>query len=434
MGLLKAKQNLRTRTISVSFLLLGFALMATPWMFRNYSVTGQFGYSQPLQAAYLAKQYSFEPETAQFIVPEGTPTTAYASIGYSKVLDFTFKHPVEVLSFISAHFFHNEVSSLLSLPTRYDLTDKIVTFYNLRPYWVGLEDRLWTDCCSLSTYISSAPYWEGWNGWFPNDVIYPVLINLAFISIGIAAAVKKVGWLTIIPITIHIFYNFSVAVARVSGWRLILPVDWVLIMFYMIGMGQITIWVWHYIVAWKQPQSKRLSSQRQKDRLQWQSKKAVPLMLVILFSGLLLPIAEIAIPPRYQTADEATMQSAWNASELSQDVEFVVADFLRQPEAKILTGSALYPRYYLAYEGEPGGVGSSFNALPFSRVAFWLVGPIGDQVALPLDIPPSTFPNASDVLVIGCTKEAYFEARAVLFINHTASDLLRKTSDPFKCD
>jgi hypothetical protein len=432
-GLLHSRPDLRAKIMSASVLFLGFTLAATPWLFRNYAVTGQFGYSQPLQAAYLAKQYSLEPETAQFVVPEGTPTSAYASIGYSKVLEFTIGHPVEVFRFITAHFFHNEVSSLLALPATYNLADKIVTFYNLRPYWIGLEDRLWAECCSLSTYISDNPYWYSWSGWFPSEAIFPILINLALISIGIRAIIKRTGWLVFIPIGIHIFYNFSTALARVSGWRLILPVDWVLIMFFMIGIGQITIWVWRYIVAWRDPRVIRNSLKQQKNGLKWKPQKLVPLGLAILFSGLLLPISEIAIPPRYQAADPTMMQSIWNDSELSRNNNLDIAEFIRQPNAQLLAGRALYPRYYSANEGEPGGVGSPYNSLPFSRIAFWLVGPLGDQIALPLDIPSSAFPNASDVLVIGCAKDTYFEARAVLFINQTASDLISGVSDPFIC-
>ncbi|MBN2503043.1 MAG: glycosyltransferase family 39 protein, partial [Anaerolineales bacterium] len=44
---------------SAGLLVLGVALAILPWMYRNYQQTGNFGYSQPLQALYLAKQYSF---------------------------------------------------------------------------------------------------------------------------------------------------------------------------------------------------------------------------------------------------------------------------------------------------------------------------------------------------------------------------------------
>jgi hypothetical protein len=106
-------------------------------------------------------------------------------------------------------------------------------------------------------------------------------------------------------------------------------------------------------------------------------------------------------------------------------------DFLTQPGAHILMGKALYPRFYLAGDGEPGGESAS-NVQPFARISFSLVGPVTDNIALPL-VGSAPFPNAVDVVVLTCRDETYTRAVAVVFPNHEAPDLLASNADPFTC-
>jgi len=130
--------------------------------------------------------------------------------------------------------------------------------------------------------------------------------------------------------------------------------------------------------------------------------------------------------------DAATAQAQWEDSELAQLTGLDLQGFLRQGGAKALWGSALYPRFYPAGIGESGGE-SAYNPLPFSRMAFWVVGPENDQVALPLEAPPGYFPNAVNVLVLGCSESTYFQAAAVVFLDDGGHDLLADDSDAFIC-
>ncbi len=65
------------------------------------------------------------------------------------------------------------------------------------------------------------------------------------------------------------------------------------------------------------------------------------------------------------------------------------------------TGRALYPRYYLAGEGEPG-TDNPMGPQPYARLGFYLAGPQNRSFVMPIQNRPGTFPNASDVLVLGC--------------------------------
>jgi hypothetical protein len=424
----QASKLLKPRLVAAGLLLLGFLLAAFPWMLRNYTLTGQLGYSQPLQALYLAKQYSLTPELADPGFPEGTQVSEYPSLGISKAMQFTLEHPGEVARFVTAHFFHNGVSSLLALPMRFDLADKAVTFYNLRPYWIGAEDRLWTECCSLNAYVETTPYWSSWDGQLPADAWLPLTFDLLAVAIGIGAVWKQVRWLTLVPIGIYVIYDVSTAIARVSGWRLILPVDWVLLLFYCAGIAQLTLWVWTYFFPQKPIETAKVKESRAMD---WRRQRLPYWTAAILVAGLALPLAEMLVPARYPESD-MVVQTVWSESELAAATGLDLHAFLMQKGAKALLGRALYPHFYGAGTGEPGGVSAS-NPQPFSRTAFWVVGPEREQVALPLAASPASFPNGVDVLVLGCGEQTYFRAAAVVFLQEEIPDLLANNPDAFIC-
>ncbi len=427
-----ASKNLHLRLGYTGLLLLGFLLATVPWMWRNYQRTGQFGYSQPLQAIYIAKQYSLTPELANPGFPEGTPTSEYVSLGFSNAMKFALTYPGEVARFVSAHFLHNEVSSFLALPMRFDLSDKAVTFYNLLPYWAGQEDRLWNDCCSLTSYVSGTPYWTGWDGALPNDALLPLMVNMVIVAIGIGGAWRKVGRLTLIPIGFHVFYSLSTAIARVSGWRLILPVDWVIILFYCIGLAQMALWVWSYLFGVEADIQAEGQKKKGIFRTAWQQQGLLKAGAIILIAGAFIPVAERLVPAHFSDFDMATAQQTWQSSDFSTQTGKGLSEFLDQPNAKVVWGRAFYPSFYPEGTGEPGGDGSAYTMLPFSRLAFRLVGSVNDQIALPLSQAPE-FPNAVDVLVLGCNEENYFRAAAVIFLNQDAPDILAQNLHPFDC-
>jgi hypothetical protein len=67
-------------------------------------------------------------------------------------------------------------------------------------------------------------------------------------------------------------------------------------------------------------------------------------------------------------------------------------------------GRALYPRYFEPGAGNPGvSKANLLSPKPYPRLGFYLVGMENNNLALPVDGEPSSFPNASDVLVVGCS-------------------------------
>ncbi len=416
--------KLRRRMLHAGLIVAGFLLMTVPWMFRNYQYTGVFGYSQPLQAMYMARQYSLTPELADPGIDIASDSSS-VSLGFSKVVEFSLQHPGEVARFVSAHFFHNITSSLLVLPIRFDLADNLVEFYNLLPYWQGLEGRLWSECCALQSHIETTPYWQDWAGEIPEDLWLPLMVNVALISLGVAAVWKRFRWLALVPVAVFLIYNFSTAIARVSGWRLILPVDWVVLLFYAIGLGQMLLWAWGYLFKRSSGPANDLPRTQ---TLESSSRRLATVALSILLVGMVLPGLELLVPRAYE--DLSAPIQAWDQIDFEGEA-LSLDSFTLQKGAVVYYGRALYPRYYPANQGEPGG-NSAFHVQDFARTAFWIVGPTVDRVALPLDAP-TEFPNAVDVVVFGCQAGNFVRAAAVVFPNSEAQDLVASSPDAFSC-
>ncbi|MDH5507199.1 MAG: hypothetical protein OEZ02_08270 [Anaerolineae bacterium] len=393
---------------------LGTALVITPWMWRNYDLTGEFGYSQPNQAYYIAGQYRLDPGSQDPALPPGTPREEYTSLGFTKVREFIQAYPGEVAKFISAHFLHNEVSTLLIFPVKFNdvaLDDK-------GPLGIDVDPFLWQDCCSLSAYLSSVPYWGDWGGGLAVGTRLAILVNIALLALGVGVAWRRNGWVGLVLLGFHTVYNASVAVARVSGWRLILPVDWAAILYYCIALGQISLWLWAYLFAHPardldtEPQPGRDSSP---SRL----KSGVVIALLMLAFAAIIPLSENYFPQRYSPVTKAEAESILAAR--SQEIGGIVdwQAFLADGQAVALQGRALFPRYYPAGEGEEGTYTPSTAPRDYRRLGFNLAGPENTQVVLPLDAPPAAFPNGADVMVLGCQADDRIQAIVVIFLDES---------------
>ncbi len=85
------------------------------------------------------------------------------------------------------------------------------------------------------------------------------------------------------------------------------------------------------------------------------------------------------------------------------------------PGAYIAYGRALYPRY-LDYQADAYAK-EIYNDLPkkYPHLVFEMIVPNAwNTIDLPLDSSPAFFPNAADVIVLGCKLDQYIASRAVV--------------------
>ena len=152
------------------------------------------------------------------------------------------------------------------------------------------------------------------------------------------------------------------------------------------------------------------------------------MMILILLSGSALPVAEIVIPTRFSNPSKVgstkiLMESgAWQ--EIPAESEASLETALGDDQSVLIEGQAFYPRFYEAGKGEPRSW-PDFIARSCDRLEFFLVGPQNVHVILPIKSAPVSFPNGSEVIVLGYRAEDYLESMAVFYLNSPSTALVR---------
>lgn len=303
--------------------------------------------------------------------------------------------------FISSHFLHNEVAALLALPLRFDLANHLLS-------WLGYIPA--SDTAHLREYVDSLPFWsfqERWQSDWPPGAWMLLVFNLAFLGAGIAAMWRRWQWIGLFPLGIHLAYSFSTAIARVSGSRFILPVDWIIIWYAIVGLAVFVRVLFGLSLT---PDEQPLTPIT--DRIT-RLLRPLPLLTSIALLGALIPMLEFLPRTRYPERTTETIAAA-----LPIHLEEICG---LDEGVTVIQGRALYPRFYAAEQGYGWGVWAAYNHYPYARIGFLVAGPENVNVILPFDEAPVTFPHAEDVFVIGTQAEGYRLAQAVVVQNRDGS-------------
>ena len=418
---------------------VGVILVLAPWIWRNYQITGTIFLDSPFyRTDLLVRRYNEydQPATAAPSEAEGTEEPAvtttpgqpqpkptpidrflpgesseeFAERMAQEAANYAKNHPGAVLYFIANHFFNSQVQTVLYLPATWRLPDSAIAF-------LGHKDvqKFWQECCSTDNYIRRLPFWFKWDGALPRQSILFVFVNLLLIAVGIANAWKQQRFIGLLPLAASLGYTLINAAVRNSGGRYILPVDWIGMLYYAIGLGQVTLWGWNYFSKRAIPPEVTAELQIQPEEADRSLWRAANLWVAgtLLLWGSLLPLSEKIVPEHYPpellaSRYEALLQSAI----LSSEDEQAILDLV-ESGGVVVQGRALYPRFHKASEGEAGDSIQAFMPAPYPKVTFYLVGPLNQGIRLPQESAPATFPNGSDVVVIGCPDNKTMEALGV---------------------
>ncbi len=404
------KKNYR-RIIEGALLIgVGIIVCITPWIIRNWQVTGKFALTSLSTVSEVNRRYSSgEGENP---AGGGTDFGGDAERAYNSPVSAMLSQPVETMNFISAHFFHNVIQTVQILP----LTFNIDYFDDLPSY---IKTR--------------APFWFSWDGsLIPQQKVW-VFIHLLFMAVGIGAAWNLWRVSGIIPLLMYVAYTLSDAVGRNSGWRYILPVDWIGYFYLGIGIFQSCKWG---LELFGEPS--HLPALPDSDYVQQKSffsiRRAIGLGIIILLLGASMPIAEWVIPRRYpESSRESILDLALQNRTDQQISDSDLRVFIKDPNAVALIGRGLYPRFYPANKGEPAAGENAFTIQEYPRLGFSLVGSQKHEVILRTTTPPAYFPDASDVIVIGCQGETVVDAALVIVLSETPSVYYREPLGLLKC-
>jgi hypothetical protein len=403
--------------LSSFFILVGLVSITLPWEIRNLWLGGTM--YEPIVTKFqnvIKTRYQFpsEPDSSipqklwpGWITLKNTQAVIAASQGNPAGND---NLPCDsVICFSMNHFLHNIVTSILVLPTSPMLDDLRHLIRERNPYWQ-------TD----------------WDGNLTATAAFFLSLNLFFITLGISLAWREKQLLGLTPLAIFAAYNLSNGLARTSGGRYLVPTDWILIFYYLLGIFHVIAWVanslgksWNVFGTNTEPETRNSKSSL---------SKAMGAFIVLFLFGSLIPLSEHLHPPRFQNINP--VETLANKGLLIERAGLTPHDldtFLQYPDAKILVGRVLYPRSYKANQGEFVNAFYPYQNLGFPRTAFKLVGPVGESsIVLPGSVP-ANLAHASDVLVLGCKMQNYVDALVVIELGENGTAYARQPEAPLEC-
>lgn len=373
----------------VLLFMLGVLLVASPWIVRNRVLMGQWAIEDAVVSGFLANRYSFTPGTFGLPFQPRETEGEYYARQMAYVRDFTLANPFYVAGFVADNFVRNQLLNFLAVP-------------------VSLQ---WRD---LESHVRELPYWPGWQGELVSESYLPIAGNLFLVSLGIAVSWKRYRWAGLAPLFINIGFTLNLALARVSGWRYNLPVDWTVLLYYAIGIAQLLLWG---IQALNLPAAKYLALDRLRENTATKKVSLYGILFAILMLGLLgssFLLIEAFSTPRYSSLskDEAIAIIEASETEVLESERQQLLEILEGGQVAVSAGRALHPRFYGAGEGETESSFLLTEPMEFARITFFLVGPTPTGLMLRTSDPAIEFPASSDVIVFRCADK--LEAAGVI--------------------
>ncbi|MEI8131830.1 MAG: hypothetical protein WCG34_05315 [Leptolinea sp.] len=278
------------------------------------------------------------------------------------------------------------------------------------------------------------PYWDiEWDGTFTPGGQVVFALSMLMVAIGFAASWRKQRILPLIPLVILIPYLLSNTYSLVSGGRYIVPVDWVLPVYFSIGITAALFWLLKVPTVSENIDSTKTIPAGINGWLKPEKLVGIVLLISCLPAGL-----SLLIPVKYPPADSVEILKSLKtnfptipAVSSYEDIQ----KFAKTEKAAIFRGQAMFPRWMKSGIGDTGGSGTAFSALPFDHLSFSLISykyfPF--DVLLPINSPISYLPNASEVIVVGCQTDTYFNAAIVFILSPQMAVYIRPDITKLEC-
>jgi hypothetical protein len=363
--------------------IFGVLVVIAPWVWRNYQTLGRAVVEWRFT---LIGSYAASAEEVQML--PGETQKEYDSRMMQLIIKAALTRPEEIVPKWLSYFIHNEILSVTYLPMDLKFKD-------------------------LPTYMEDAQLWSNPKDSLPARTLPVFFFTLCVIAVGLGVSYRRAGWIGIAPLIFHFVYNFTVTLIFASGWRFILPVDWVSLLYFSIGLAQISVALGSLFT--------RNDSSQPAFNFEYtpiaRNKTVITLVLLAMF-GVSFPIFERSFPEQYLERDARILVQKYIPDGFSVDENSAlsalnVESFLANESGAVaIHGRALYPSYYKQgqFWGDSIYLGESKQ---YDRLEFMLIGANGASVYLPSAPAPEYFPHASTVFVIGCQSPNAIRALAV---------------------
>lgn len=460
---------------------LGVLLVLAPWVTRNYSLTGEIFIDHPyFSLGLLIQRFNpaaqmqpgepgeggeftlvtptanaapalvltptpppakvnplFAPAPAQAGAPQEPAPTPTPGIAVEvlqretdKAVDYIFQNPARILSAVAGHILNSQMQTFLVLPSAGRGLDSAVA---LAAHRSGAD--YWAACCTVRGYVRRMPYWRQWNDAIPTQAILPLALNLLLIAAGVTQAWKRQRWVGLTPLLFWAMYITFNGMFRNSGGRYLLPVDWVGLVYFSIGLAAVTRGLFAYLGGPALPETLPDEGTSLAGANAPASRAGLlgaprfyGLAVGLFLLACAVPLVEAIQPLRYpQARQQEMLQALLAAEQIAPEQRAALQTFLSNG-AVSLAGRALYPRYFAPNQGDDVSKRNPLSPRPYPRLVFYLAAANSMNMMLPLADKPLSFPNAADVLVIACPER---DVLAVARFSSSGSLKMVYLRDPF---
>lgn len=370
--------NKKQWLIGIFIFSVALAFTVFPWLVRNYVATGGLVLDNPTsQVMTMARRWngSWGNETLPHL-PDETDAQ-YSSRMTEVALEAFRRDPQYILHTAANHFVNSEIASLMVLPLRSE--------FNSFSEFVTPQSAFWSTTLKPQNLLLFALY-------------------LSLFGVGMAAAIRRLSWLGLFPLSLGVSYNLWTALFFSSGERFIVPLDWTIYFYQVIGFVTFGALLLGYTKngyenasAWIkeliQPRLVLPTSEVDSRQRIWLAIGIVVLLAVFT------PFTEFIFPQRYTAEFMSELEKQSNIRPSAGET--------------VLYGRVIYPRYYFSGEGEPDSAKLGYEKSKEPRLVFYVVGSSNALVVFYLKEVPTFFPNASDVYLVGMwSDKGYFSPRA----------------------
>lgn len=369
---------------STVVILLTALLVISPWLWRNWKITGDLIFDNPeSQTMNLALRYSRVNGVDNQVVRLPGETSGEFSARLKDIaMDAILSNPSGAALALTNSFINHGVNNILLFPLR----NEIKSFDEL--------------------LFPIDAFWERWEGTPTRSQAILLGFYIFLFALGVTAAWRWSGWLGLLPLGLNLIYNLWTSIALLSGQRFMLTMDWSIYFYYMIGLFALAAAFLFFlngahiqIVEWTKNNSSVFPVSSGKAG--W--NRFIFVGALFFVTGLSLPVMEHGFPERYPRLSQGELVALLAESPSLQNSVVSPACFKRivsEEQLSIQQGMTLYPRYYRAGDGEDFTDTPGYKRSDISRLVFDVIGQQNQRVIFPTRESPAFFPHASDVSLV----------------------------------
>ena len=380
--------------ISILVLVAALSLILTPVLLRNHAITGVFWVDNPSSSGGLSNILTKGVEFESELELQENENVVKKNIQTLQML--LSENLYDYLHFVIDNFCRNLISSFSTIPIRLGNGISFIDF-------LTINEPFWAEVYSHPNII--------------NTLL--IIVNLSIISLGLSKALKHNPLIIFFTLGFYIVYNLSSALVRLSGWRFILPVDWIVYGFYALGLLEALLWIFQHITTWDiRPKTSWLTSHREtppKSRAHWSFYAGFGMLF--LLCGAFIPAREHLLPslaPDYSRQEVCNRVDSALRENSFESLQDNFMDFCLSENTRVFKGYGIYPRFFKEGEGYyDRSYDPWFGKQDYARLVFRVIGNPNAKVYIKTNNGNIHFPNGEVVYAVGREKTK-FEAQFVL--------------------